>query len=140
MSTLPQFHWWCWFTRFCYDLNKVKGNKSFNNYIKHYLVPIFSSIINCFQVIEDGELIRFLVIWFVWSQSVFNVFPFVASYTFSIQNWKSKMCKEITAKYNKIFISSASYGFYKELKSQANILSMIDRSELQVAKWPQLKS
>lgn len=50
------------------------------------------------------------------------------------------MCKEISAKYNKIFISSASYGFYKGLKSQANILSMIDRSELQVAKWPQLKS
>lgn len=39
------------------------------------------------------------------------------------------MCKEISAKYNKIFISSASYGFYKGLKSQANILSMIDRSE-----------
>lgn len=39
------------------------------------------------------------------------------------------MCKEIYAKYNKTFISSASYGFYKELKSQANILSIIDRSE-----------
>lgn len=39
------------------------------------------------------------------------------------------MCKVKSAKYNKIFISSASYGFYKGLKLQANILSMIDRNE-----------